>query len=52
MNYMANEADVKRMWAKENSSRVNFSKKIRNKENVSEDYYEDDNKERQVIKNR
>jgi hypothetical protein len=45
MNYMANEADVKRMWAKESSSRVNFSQKIRNKENVSEDYYEDDKKE-------
>ena len=45
MNYMANEKDVKRMWAKESSSRVNFSQKIRNKENVSEDYYEDDKKE-------
>ena len=45
MNYMADEADVKRMWAKENSSRVNFSQKIRNSENVSENYYEDDKKE-------
>ncbi len=47
MNYMANESDVKRMWARENSSRVSYSQKIRNNENVSEDYYgeEKDKKE-------
>ena len=47
MNYMANEADVKRMWAKENSSRFNYSQKIRNNENVSEDYYEDDKEKKE-----
>ena len=47
MNYMANDADVKRMWAKENSSRVNYSHKIRNNENVSEEYYEDDNEKKE-----
>ena len=38
-----NEADMKAMFVKEQSSRRAYSEKIRNKKNTNEDFYNDDN---------
>lgn len=40
LKFEANESDVRRMFAKERSSRVNYSEKIRNKEDKLENYYQ------------
>lgn len=42
MKFEANEADVKIMFAKENASRFRYSEKIRNKEDLREDFYKED----------
>lgn len=39
MQFNANEADVKAMFAKEQTSRMRYSEKVRNKEDLREDYY-------------
>lgn len=51
MQFEANDADVHKMFAKEQSSRVFYSQKIRNKEDKLEDFYmedEDRNKDKKA----
>ena len=42
MKFEANDADVHKMFAKEQSSRIFYSQKIRNKEDKIEDFYMED----------
>ncbi len=42
--FQKNEADMKAMFVKEQSSRHSYSEKIRNKTNTGEDFYKDDKK--------
>lgn len=42
IHFQKNEADMKLMFAKENSSRANFSQKIRDKKDTSNDFYKED----------
>lgn len=42
MKFETNEKDIKRMFKKEKFSRMQFSEKIRNKENVDFEFYKDD----------
>lgn len=41
MKFNANEADVKAMFAREKASRSRYSEKIRNKEDLREDFYKE-----------
>ena len=41
MNYMANDTAVHNMFMKERESRVRYSKKIHDKENPSENFYDE-----------
>lgn len=41
MQFNANEADVKAMFAREKASRSRYSEKIRNKEDLREDFYKE-----------
>ncbi|NLX29636.1 MAG: VWA domain-containing protein [Bacteroidales bacterium] len=44
MSYQANDADMKQMFEKEKRARMNYSQKIRNKEDFKKDFYnEEDN---------
>lgn len=42
IHFQKNEADMKLMFAKENSSRANYSQKIREKKDTSDDFYKDE----------
>lgn len=42
IHFQKNEANMKAMFVKENSSRVNYSQKIREKKDTSDDFYNDD----------
>lgn len=42
IHFQKNDADMKLMFAKENSSRANYSQKIREKKDTSDDFYKDD----------
>ena len=42
IHFQKNEADMKLMFAKENSSRANYSQKIRDKKDTSNDFYNDE----------
>jgi uncharacterized protein YegL len=42
MTFSANEEDMSKMFAKEKNARVMYSQKLRNKEDVSEDFYKED----------
>ncbi|MBW6492783.1 MAG: VWA domain-containing protein [Lentimicrobium sp.] len=44
MKFEANDADVNFMFLKERDSRLRFSQKIRNKEDLREDFYKEDDK--------
>ncbi len=44
MHFNANEADVKAMFVKEQTSRMRYSEKVRNKEDLREDYYSGNDK--------
>jgi uncharacterized protein YegL len=49
MGFKKDEADIKRMFLKEQSSRMNYSRKIRTKEDTTSNYFEDaedDNKKK------
>ena len=41
MKFSTDEKDMKRMFDKEKNSRISYSKKIRDKEDTSNDYYTD-----------
>jgi len=41
IHFQKNDADMKLMFAKENSSRANYSQNIREKKDTSKDFYED-----------
>ena len=45
MKFNANDADVQAMFAKEKSSRFSYSQKIRNKEDLREDFYGKEDKD-------
>ena len=42
MQFEANDEDVNRMFAKESQSRISYSQKIRNKEDLREDFYKEE----------
>jgi len=42
IHFQKNEANMKAMFVKENSSRANYSQKIREKKDTSDNFYEDD----------
>jgi uncharacterized protein YegL len=42
IHFQKNEANMKAMFVKENSSRANYSQKIREKKDTSDDFYNDD----------
>jgi len=42
MSYMADPVDMKRMFEREKNARMNYSEKIRNKEDFKNKFYEDD----------
>ncbi|HSO85405.1 MAG TPA: hypothetical protein VLQ91_02560 [Draconibacterium sp.] len=42
MKFEANEADMKAMFDKEKQARINYSQKLRNKENTDKDFYTED----------
>jgi hypothetical protein len=58
MKFETSEEDMQRMFLKDREARMNYSKKIKNLENVSGDYFEEndtnkvktDNKEKQPEK--
>ncbi len=50
MQFNANEADVKTMFAKESASRMRYSEKIRNKEDLRENFYNEDDKDTETKK--
>jgi hypothetical protein len=50
MQFNANDADVKFMFARENASRLRYSEKIRNKEDLREDFYKEDDKDPETNK--
>lgn len=41
MKFEKNEAGMKKIFARENTARMNYSEKIRGKKNVQEDFYEE-----------
>jgi len=45
MQFSANDADVRFMFEKEKSSRMRYSQKIRNKEDLREDFYKEEDKD-------
>jgi hypothetical protein len=45
MNYMANDKDVHKMFVKESESRIRYSLKLHNKENPSENFYDENDEE-------
>lgn len=45
MKFESNEADVKLMFLKEQESRFRYSQKIRNKEDLRDDFYKEDDKD-------
>jgi len=42
IHFQKNEANMKAMFARESSSRANYSQKIREKKDTSDDFYNDD----------
>lgn len=44
MHFNANESEVKEMFVKEQSARFRYSEKIRNKQDLREDFYEENDK--------
>jgi len=50
MQFNANDAEVHAMFAKENASRMRYSEKIRNKEDLRENFYNEDDKDTETKK--
>jgi hypothetical protein len=50
MVFEKNDADIKRMFMKEQSARANYSQKIRSKEDISSNYFEDNEVDKKVKK--
>jgi hypothetical protein len=48
MKFETSEEDMQRMFVRDREARMNYSKKIRNFENVSNDYFEENETNKQT----